>query len=60
MRIISPVAVTLVSEEGGQLWIFPVIAEKIFPQRDESGEIWFCPLETKKLTFLAKNVMGKC
>ena len=40
--------------------IFPGIAKNIFPESAKSGETSFYPLETKKRTLVAKNVIGKC
>jgi len=32
----------------------------IFPRGIKSGEISFCPLETKKTTFFVKHLLRKC
>ena len=40
--------------------IFPGTAKNIFPESAKSGETSFYPLETKKRTLVAKNVIGKC
>jgi len=36
-----------------------VATTNIFPGEAKSGEILFCPFETKKATFSAKNLIGK-
>jgi len=56
-RIIVSVAAIWASERffpEANYAIFPGVAKKTFPEGTKSGEISFCPLETKKLTLLIK------
>jgi len=39
---------------------FPGVANNIFAGGGKSAKISFYPFETKKATFIAKNLMGKC
>jgi len=45
---------------GGSCGIFLRVGKNIIPKGAKSGEISFYTLETKKSTFFAKDVIGKC
>ena len=40
--------------------VFPGVAKRIFPGEAKSFEISFCLLDTKKITFFAKNFIENC
>jgi len=45
---------------GGPKMIFQVVTKHIFPRGTKSGEILFCPLESKRTTLFAIHIIGKC
>ena len=49
--------VGMIFSGGGEYWIFPDVAKKIYPTGAKSSWILFLPIE---ITFFVKNVTGKC
>jgi len=46
--------VGMIISSGGQQWSFQEVPKVFYQVRDTSGEISFCPLETKKTNFFLK------